>query len=225
MSQYFAFPAGESLQKDTIQLLANFDQAVAAPQSDLFVRVANGFADVVIQTLLLNMVHNMEGEHLAGRILDKLAGLIRATVHVLIKQTLHKRSNQELQALLGFVRARRLVRLEEGQERDYICFPLPLDLAGRFEAIFHRIDQGHAEEERLALRDAMLQFAELAHYHFYEEPTQLLDLGFIARKAAAVGGSTIQSGSQSAIKQVYTQLKPQEIIDFVTYFRTMFIEV
>ncbi len=225
MSLYFAFPAGDRLQQDSVQLLANFEQDHPAAQSDLFVKVANGFADVVIQTLLLNMVQNMEGGHLAARIMEKLAGVIKATVHVLIRQTLHKRSNEELLPLLAFVKSRRLVRSEDGQDRDYICFPLPVDLASRFEHVFHRIDQGHVEEERMALRDAMLSFSELAHYHFYDEPTQILELGFIARKAAAVGGSSIQSGSQSSIRQIFSQLKEQEIIDFVSYFRTMFIEV
>ncbi len=225
MTVYFAFPAGDRLQQDSVQLLANFEQGLSAPQSDLFVRVANGFADVVIQTLLLNMVQNMEGGHLAARIMEKLAGVIKATVHVLIRQTLHKRSNEELRPLLGFVKSRRLVQVEAGEERDYVCFPLPVDLAGRFAHIFHRLDQGHIEEERTALRDAMLSFSELAHYHFYEEPTQLLELGFIARKAASVGGSTIQSGSQSSIKQIFSQLKEPEIIDFVSYFRTMFVEI
>ena len=221
---YFAFAAGDELQNNSILLLNHFDQCDPAPQDALFIKVASAFADVVIQNLLLNMVHNMEGESRAARILDKLAGIIKGTVHVLVKQTLHKKTNEELLPLVNFVRAGRLVVQVEGQDKDFVCFPMPLDLADHFAKIFHHVDKGDVESQRQPLRDAMLRFSELAHFHFYDEPTQIMNLGFIARKAVALGSSTIKSGSRSSITQIFPQLSKQEIIDFVTYFRPMFIE-
>ncbi len=225
MTTYFAFPAGESLQTGSHELLQRFAEAPQEPHHSLFVTVANAFADQVIQYLFLNMIHNMDGQSRAARILDKLAGLIKATVHTLIRQSLHNRSNEELLPLLDYVRDRQLVRQENGVAVDYVCFPLPLDLAGQFTHVFQQVDHGHAHEHRLALRDAMLGFAELSHFHFYEEPTSLLKLGFVTRKAASMGGASIKSGSRSSINQLFPQLSFDELVDFVEYFRKMFIEV
>lgn len=225
MSTYFAFRASAGLQKDTTELLDNFDRGVTAPQYELFIRVSNAFADDVIQNLLLNMVHNMEGESFSAKIMDKLAGVIKATVHVLVRQTLNKKSNEELTPLLKFVLARRLIRQENGADVDYVCFPLPVDLADRFSKIFHHVRDGQVESQRMLLRDAMLDFSDLANFHFYREPTDLMKLGFIARKAVDLGGSTIHSGSHSSIKQIYPQLSHQELLMFCEYFDGMLIEV
>ncbi len=224
MAMYFAFPAGPVLQSNSHELLHRFEVAPDEPHHALFVTVANAFADQVIQYLFLNMVTHMDGESRAARILDKLAGLIKATVHTLIRQSLHNRSNAELIPLLGYVRARQMIREVNGQAVDYVSIPLPLDLSGRFDHIVHHLEHGDIEGQREPLREAMLQFADLSHYHFYDEPMELLKLGFVTRKAASLGGSTIKSGSRSSINQLVPHLNEKELKEFIQYFRDMLIE-
>lgn len=225
MATYFAFPAPEQLHLDANRLLDAFAQNTREPQDQLLIKVANSFADAVIQQLILNLVHNMDGDSMAAKVMDTFAGFLRGTVHMLVKQTLSKKSNDELRPLVGFIEHRRIKRVVDGVESDYIAFPMPVDLATRFDKIFHHVRKGDIESQKQPLTEAMVDFSELALFHFYKEPTDLIKLGFIARKAVDIGHSTIDGGSHKAIKQSMPHLKDQEIIDFVEYFSGMLIEI
>ncbi|MFN3587275.1 MAG: hypothetical protein ACK4UT_07210 [Moraxellaceae bacterium] len=90
MTCYFAFPASDRLRDTSLLLLENFEQGVKAPQNKLFVEVAQLFADEVVDVLLLNMVRSAEAGHSGAKVLESFAGLIKSTVHGLIRQVLGK---------------------------------------------------------------------------------------------------------------------------------------
>ncbi|MDQ8038481.1 MAG: hypothetical protein REI12_13740 [Pedobacter sp.] len=221
MASYFAFPASDRLRDGSLTLLENFEQGVREPQSRLFVEVGQIFTDEIVDALLLNIVRSAENNHSGAKILEQFAGLIKSTVHALIKQVLGKMSNDELRPLAGYMRKRRLTLTQNGQEKDYIAFELPADFHARFRAVLEKCAQGeNLQPELLACMEI---FTEKAHTAFYDESLGAIKLGFIGRKMADVGGAALRKGSQAATKRLIPDLKGEELKEFSSYFLLMLV--
>ncbi|MGH8493625.1 MAG: hypothetical protein ACRERR_11065 [Moraxellaceae bacterium] len=221
MATYFAFPASTALSTGSLTLLDNFEKGVRDPQSKLFVEVGQLFTDEIVDTLLLNIVRSVDNNHSGAKVLEQFAGLIKSTVHALIKQVLGKMSNDELRPLAGYMRQRRLTLNHDGQEKDFIAIPLPADFYQRFRHVLEKGAQG--EKNSAELLACMEIFSEKAHTAFYEESLGAIKLGFIGRKMADVGGAALRKGSQAATKRLIPDMQGQELKDFSTYFLTMLI--
>lgn len=223
MTGYFAFPASPELESASHQLLDNFEKGVKEPQNTLFIRVAQLYSDEIVDALLLNLVHAPESSGTAAKVLDKFAGLIKGTVHALIRQVLGKLDNKEMQPLSSIIRDRRIRLVHEGVERDHISFPMPADFFTEFRSVMAAGANGERQSERMTA--AMLKFADLSFHYFYEESTKPLKLGFVARKMVDVGGAAISKGSHSAIKSLIPGMNEAELKAFAAYFGTMLAEV
>lgn len=216
MTCYFAFPASDRLRDTSLLLLENFEQGVSAPQNTLFVEVAQLFADEIVDVLLLNIVRSAESGHSGAKVLEGFAGLIKSTVHGLIRQVLGKMSNAELAPLSAVIRERRLTLAHEGIERDYIAFVMPADFHARFRAV---LEQGlRGERNPAELGECMSTFSDMALTAFYDDCMKPLKLGFIGRKVVDMGGAAIHKGSQAATRRLVPEMQGQELKDFSAYF-------
>jgi hypothetical protein len=221
MTCYFAFLSSDALRDSSLTLLENFERGVKEPQNTLFVRVAQLFSDEVVDVLLLNLVRGSGTSHSNASVIESFAGLIKTTVHGLIKQLLSKMDNDELRPLAAVISARRLTLGQDGAEKDYICFTMAPDFHARFKRV---LEQGMTGENSGELLACMESFAEQAHEAFYQESINPLKLGFVGRKLTEVGGAAMRKGSVSANRRLVPALKGQELIDFCTYFYGMLIE-
>ncbi len=222
MTCYFAFPSSDALRDSSLTLLENFEQGSKESQSTLFIRVAQLFADEVVDMLLLNLVRGSETPHSSASVIESFAGLIKTTVHGLIKQLISKMSNDELRPLSSVISERRLTLMRDGVEKDYIAFVMPPDFHVRFKRVLERGMNGERDpDELLACMEA---FSEMAHQVFYEDSIKPLKLGFIGRKLTEVGGAAMRKGAVSANRRLVPGLKGQELIDFCTYFHGFVIE-
>jgi len=221
MASYFAFPASDRLRDGSLTLLDNFENGVREPQSRLFVEVGQIFTDEIVDALLLNIVRSAERAHSGAKILEQFAGLIKSTVHALIKQVLGKMSNEELRPLAGYMRQRRLTITQDGKEKDYIAFILPADFHTRFRAVLEQGARGQSNTAELLA--CMEIFTEKAHTAFYDESLGAIKLGFIGRKMADVGGSALRKGSQAATRRLIPDLQGDELKQFCAYFLLMLI--
>lgn len=223
MTTYFAFRASDSLSRSSLALMENFERGVKEPQGPLFVEVAQLFSDEIVDTLLLNIVRaSGPGSSQAGS-LEQFAGLIKSTVHSLIKQVLGKMSNDELQSLSGYIRQRRVSIVRNGEEQVYIAFPTPADFHQRFRAVLEQGARGEKNSEELLA--CMEQFHELAFSAFYDESLKQIKLGFIGRKVADLGGAAIRKGAQSTSRRTIPALGGEELKRFSNYFLDMLITV
>lgn len=221
MSSYFAFPASDALSTSSLTLMENFEKGVRDPQGKLFVQVAQLFTDEIVDALLLNIVRSADANDTGAKVLQQFAGVIKSTVHGLIKQVLGKMSNDELRPLAAYMREHRLTLNEGGREVDYISFPIPDDFRARFSAVLEKGTQG--EKVNAELLPCMERFSEMAHQSFYEDSMKSIKLGFIGRKVADVGGAAIRKGSQSAIRHLVPSLEGEQLQQFCEYFRTMLV--
>lgn len=222
MATYFAFAASDRLSQGSLTLLENFEKGVREPQSRLFVEVGQLFTDEIVDCLLLNIVRSADNNHSGAKVLEQFAGLIKTTVHALIKQVLGKMSNDELSPLAGYMRQRRLTVTRDGQEQDYIAIPLPADFFQRFRKVLEKGAQG--EKDSAELLACMEIFSGTAHTKFYDESLGVIKLGFIGRKMADVGGAALRKGSLAATKKLIPEMEGEELKNFSAYFLTMLIE-
>ncbi len=211
MTAYFAYRADPSLAGDLERVLAKLDAHSTEPQAELYVKMSMQFTDSVIQVILLDLVRAM-GNH--GSILEHLAGMMRSTMHVLLRQLLSKRSNDELNQAATYVHARRRYLGDE----VYIAIPLSDSLRTHFEVVFTEIDAGRGEANREELRQAMSQFIDQAITSYYDEFIGALHLGFIMSKASAVARATIAKGSHAAMNKLIPSLNQQELQSLANYF-------
>lgn len=221
MTCYFAFPASDRLRDTSLLLLENFEQGVKAPQNKLFVEVAQLFADEVVDVLLLNMVRSAEAGHSGAKVLESFAGLIKSTVHGLIRQVLGKMANEELAPLSSIIRQRRLTLTRNGVERDYIAFPMPADFHARLRQVMEKGARGERDPEELGA--CMSQFSDMAITAFYDDSVRPLKLGYIGRKVVDMGGAAIRKGSQASTRRLVPEMQGQELKDYSTYFLNFLI--
>ncbi len=211
MSAYFSFQASPSLAKDLETVLAHLDHHDTAPQAELYVKMSIEMTDAILQVLLLDLVKATGSK---SGVLEQLAGLLRGTMHVLLRQLLAKRDNDELAKAAVYVHARRRYL----GSTLHVAIPLSDSLRTRFEAVFMEIDAGRGEANREELRVAMSDFVDQAVSGFYDEFVQAMPMGFLMSKAAQVARATIFKGAHAAMNKMIPSLSQAELKGLADYF-------
>jgi hypothetical protein len=218
---YFAFKPTDKLRDDIQTLLTNLDAGVPEPQHKLHTQISIQMTDEVMDQLLMSIVNAMKGEGESAGILGTLAGLLRGTVHVLIKQMLGKHDNAEVRKMAQYLRDRSVI--VDGEFR--LGFKLPDAVGANMMTLLERTRAGEGDAVRQELVATMLQFVDLSVTHLYDEFVAPVSLGFIMRKAVDLGRSTISKGSHSAINKVFPQLRVPEMKTFAGIYAGMFVKI
>lgn len=219
MTVYYAFKPSEGLREQISTLLSNLDAGVSAPQHALHTQLSVILTDEVMEHLLMTLVNAMKGKEGAG-ILSTLAGLLKSTVHVLIKQLLGKHDNAEVNKMAQYLRDKSLTL--NGEAR--FGFALPDELGNRFVGLLQKTAAGDGVAHKAELVKAMTEFVDLAIANLYDDFTKPMDLGFIKRKAVELGRSTISKGSHSAISKLFPQLGAEELKAFGAIYSEMIVQ-
>lgn len=221
MTRLFAFPASDALRADFDAVLAAFSgpELPAEPQAPRVVQLTQRYADEIVDALMLNLMKGADAGSSAPKSLETVAGLIKSTVHTLIRQVLSKLDNADLKPVSVYIGNRRTRLERDGVARDYISFSLSeADYALLGEA-WSAAARGEGDREQMTR--AMLRFSELAIEAFYEESAKAIKLGFIARNMFSVGQTAISKGSKAAISKMVPALGRGEMKAFGTYFQGM----
>lgn len=222
MSTHFAFPLSAPVQQRLDELLKNLDSRASAPQHDLHTRVSIECADEILRACVEEIIARFQagGDGDGAGILHTMLGILKSTSHMLIRQMLGKASNEDVNRMAQYLRDRRL----ELNGQVLFGFPVPADLAGRFEQAFAHIDAGNGEAHRGDVQQAMLAFSDLALVRFYDDFVKPMELGFIKRKASDLGRATIAKGVHVAIGKLFAGLKQKELKIWSDYFSTLFVK-
>lgn len=221
MTSYFAFKLDDATQQGIDELLANLDAGSSAPQHALHTRVSVEITDEILKHCVEKLIALFQDGAEGAGILTTLLNLLKGTAHVLVKQMLGKHDNAEVAKMAAYLRSRRVV--VDGDVR--YGFELPADLAARFSTAFAAVDAGEGKAHKAELQATMLAFGDLALERFYDDFVGPMDLGFIKRKASDLGRSTIHKGIQVAIGKLIPQLGQKDLEVFVSYYRTLIVEV
>lgn len=221
MTKLFAFPASQALHEDFVALIGAFSGAglPSSPQAALAVRLAQRYADEIVDALMVNLMKGADPESAAPKVLEAVVGVIKSTVHALIRQVLAKMPNAELRPVVDYIASRRTQLQVDGVTRDFISFVLSEQDHALLLSAWSAAARGEGSREQLT--QAMLRFGELAIQAFYDDSAAAMKLGFIARNMFSVGHAAISKGSRAAITRLVPALRERELRDFAAYFESM----
>jgi hypothetical protein len=219
MTTYFAFKLAAPVQAAVDELLHNLDAGSSAPQHELHTRVSVAITDEILGNAVEGLIQRFQGAEGAG-ILNTLLGLLKSTAHMLIRQLLGKTSNESVAKMAQHLRDR---RVECGSEVRY-GFALSADLAQQLRTVFADVAAGNGLARRDELHQAMRRFADLGVVSFYDEFVAPMDLGFIKRKAADLGRSTIVKAVHVAVDKLIPGMGQPELAVFTDYYGSMLVD-
>lgn len=171
----------------------------------------------IIDTLLVELVRRFPASDKRDTA-EKLAGYVKSTVAVLLKQLLGKADNDVVRGSIEFSE-RSLFKDPQGQYR--VGVPLNSSLIVNLKNSFAEISE-NGDSNRAVLTEQFKQFADAVINHFMRDFNKTLDLGMIKRKAADIGASAVTKAVHIAIDKLIPNLNKDEIKALSEYYDTLF---
>lgn len=138
---------------------------------------------------------------------EKLAGYVKSTVAVLLKQLLSKSSNEVVKQSIEFSE-KSLFKDAAGNYR--VGEALDAGLVTNLKMAYAEIKAGN-DVNKAAFSELYKQFAESTVRHFMNDFNKTLDLGMIKRKAADIGAAAVIKATHIAIDKIFPHLTKEEL--------------
>ncbi|MCU4413217.1 hypothetical protein KTH71_04035 [Acinetobacter sp. WU_MDCI_Axc73] len=179
--------------------------------------VALQINDEILDAILLELVRRFP-ESDKRETAEKLAGYVKSTVAVLLKQLLSKAPNDVVKQSIEFSE-RSLHKDPEGRYR--VGEDLDPTLVTNLKNSFAEIKAGN-EVDRRVLSEQYKQFADATIRHFMIDFNKTLDLGMIKRKGADIGAAAVSKAVHIAIDKLIPHLHKEEVTALAEYHDTLF---
>ena len=179
--------------------------------------VALQINDEILDAILLELVRRFP-ESDKRETAEKLAGYVKSTVAVLLKQLLSKAPNDVVKQSIEFSE-HSLHKDPEGRYR--VGEDLDPTLVTNLKNSFAEIKAGN-EVDRRVLSEQYKQFADATIRHFMIDFNKTLDLGMIKRKGADIGAAAVTKAVHIAIDKLIPHLHKEEINALAEYHDTLF---
>lgn len=173
--------------------------------------------DEIIDAILTELVRRFPASDKRDTA-EKLAGYVKSTVAVLLKQLLSKASNDVVRQSIDFSH-KSLFKDAEGNLR--VGENLDSGLVTNLKTTFAEIKVGN-NVDKVALANLYKQFAEATVRHFMTDFNKTLDLGMIKRKAAEMCASAVTKAVYIAIDKIFLNLDQEELRVVAAYHDTLF---
>lgn len=212
---FFGFiPSAELL--NTIQT-AQKNKNSSEPLYPLRDKTALMINDEIIDAILTKLVRKFPVSDKRDTA-EKLAGYIKSTVAVLLKQLLGKAPNEVVRESIAFSE-RSLFKDPEGNIR--IGESLDANLVTNLKYQFAEVKAGN-EIDKQTLSNLYKEFGEATVRHFMVDFNKTLDLGMIKRKAADIGASAVIKAINIAADKIILKLNKDELKAMTEYHDTLF---
>ena len=162
--------------------------------------------DEIIDATILGPVHLFPASDKRDTA-EKLAGYVKSTVAVLLKQLLGKSSNDVVQQSIEFSE-KSLFQDASGAYR--VRENLDATLVTNLKSSYQDIKAGN-DIDKTAFATLYKQFAEATVRHFMNDFNKTLDLGLIKRKAADLGSMAVIKAIHIAIDKIFPNLTKEEL--------------
>jgi len=179
--------------------------------------VALQINDEILDAILLELVRRFP-ESDKRETAEKMAGYVKSTVAVLLKQLLSKAPNDVVKQSIEFSE-HSLHKDPEGRYR--VGEDLDPTLVTNLKNSFAEIKAGN-EVDRRVLSEQYKQFADATIRHFMIDFNKTLDLGMIKRKGADIGAAAVTKAVHIAIDKLIPHLHKEEINALAEYHDTLF---
>lgn len=173
--------------------------------------------DEIIDAILTELVRHFPASDKRDTA-EKLAGYIKSTVAVLLKQLLSKASNDVVKQSIEFSN-NSLFKDADGNLR--VGENLDANLVTNLKITFAEIIAEN-DVNKATLAEMYKQFAEATVRHFMTDFNRTLDLGMIKRKASDIGASAVTKAVHIAIDNIFLNLTKDELRILAEYHDTLF---
>lgn len=214
---YFGFIPSESLLKGIQTGIEKKNSN--EPLYPLRDQTALAINDEIIDAILVELVRRFPVSDKRDTA-EKLAGYIKSTVAMLLKQLLGKAPNDVVRQSIEFSE-KSLFKDPQGQYR--VGAPLKPELVTNLKNSFAEVRAGN-DINRAVLSEQYKQFAEAAVRHFMNDFNKTLDLGMIKRKASDIGSSAVIKATHIAIDKLIPNFTKEELLAAAEYHDTLFIQ-
>ena len=212
---FFGFIPSEQL-KTTLET-AQQNRNSKEPLYPLRDKTALLINDEIIDAILTELVRRFPATD-KRETAEKLAGYIKSTVAVLLKQLLGKASNDVVQQSIAFSE-RSTFKDAEGHYR--IGTALDANLVSKLKQSFAEIKAGN-DVDKAALGQLYKQFSDATAQHFMTDFNKTLDLGIIKRKASDLATIAVTKAVHIAIDKMFPNFTKEELPDIAEYNDTLF---
>ena len=173
--------------------------------------------DEILDAVLIELVRRFPASDKRDTA-EKLAGYVKSTVAVLLKQLLSKADNDVVRQSIEFSE-RSLFKTPEGQIR--VGVELSSSLVTNLKNSFAEIKE-NGDINRAVLSEQYKQFADATINHFMRDFNKTLDLGMIKRKASDIGAAAVTKAVHIAVDKLIPNLNKIEISAIAEYHDTLF---
>ena len=172
----------------------------------------------IIDALLVELVRRFPASD-KRETAEKLAGYIKSTVAMLLKQLLSKAENDVVRQSIEFSEKS---LFEDTEAQNRVGVNLDENLVSNHKTSFAAIREGN-EIDRGVLSQQYKQFADATIAHFMKDFNKTLDLGMIKRKASELGAAAVTKATHMAIDKLIPNLNEAEILAVAEYHDTLFV--
>ena len=172
----------------------------------------------IIDALLVELVRRFPASD-KRETAEKLAGYIKSTVAMLLKQLLSKAENDVVRQSIEFSEKS---LFEDTEAQNRVGVKLDENLVSNIKTSFAAIREGN-EIDRGVLSKQYKQFADATIAHFMKDFNKTLDLGMIKRKASELGAAAVTKATHMAIDKLIPNLNEAEILAVAEYHDTLFV--
>lgn len=218
MTSYFGIVPSDELSSDIN--LAKTKRGSSEPLYPLRDKISLKLNDELIDNLLVKLVQQFPASDKRDTA-EKLAGYVRSTVSVLLKQLLGKAPNDQVLKSMDFLEASTFV---DNAGTTRIGTQLPDDLVSQMKASFAAVYAGQGKEQRQALATVFKLFSDQIIKHYMTDFNKTLDLGLIKRKAAELATSAVGKAVHMAIDKLFPALTQAELEAVAHHFDSLLIQ-
>lgn len=179
--------------------------------------VALQINEEILDALLIELVRRFP-ETDKRETAEKLAGYVKSTVAVLLKQLLSKAPNDVVKQSIEFSQ-RSLFKTSQGEYK--VGETLDPSLVINLKNSFAEIQAGNQIDKHV-LAEQYKQFADATIRHFMIDFNKTLDLGMIKRKASDIGAAAVTKAVHIAIDKLIPNLNRLELKALAEYHDTLF---
>lgn len=212
---FFGFTPSEGLLNDIQTGIANKNSS--EPLYPLRDKIALQLNEEIIDNVLIQLVQHFPASEKRDTA-EKLAGYVKSTVAVLLKQLLSKAQNDVVKQSVEFSE-KSLFKDPQGQYK--VGVTLDPSLVTNLQHNFTELKAGN-DINKAALAELYKQFGDAMVKHFMSDFNKTLDLGMIKRKAADIGAAAVTKAVHIAIDKLIPSLNRTELKAMAEYHESLF---
>ncbi len=211
---YFGFKLSESLYNEITKSIQQ--KNTSEPLYPLRDKIVLHMNDEIIDNTLTNLVRRFPASDKRDTA-EKLAGYVKSTVSVLLKQLLGKASNDTVRKSIEFSE-NTLYKDEQGN--TLLGAPLDANVVTNLKHTFAEIKSGN-DVNRAVLTEQFKQMSDGLIRHFMIDFNKTLDLGMFMRKASDIGASAVTKALHIGIDKLIPNLSKEELKAVAEHYDAM----